>query len=116
MEKTDVFIIIVVCFVFVACVTTLLSVRKRKKQPDIVIFKAKWCHHCQLMAPEVNILKQSANVNHVSIAVLDADDDEIEVDKYGVDTFPHVLIYGQSYTGPRTAGSILSCAFQRRHR
>ncbi|KAH8739723.1 protein disulfide isomerase-related protein (provisional) [Cryptosporidium ryanae] len=84
-----------------------------KENPVVVVeFFAEWCGHCQAFAPEYEKIANALKGIVPFVAV----DDQSEMASYGIQGFPTVKIFLESfekpkdYTGPRTAEGLLNAS------
>jgi protein disulfide isomerase len=81
--------------------------------PFLVEFYAPWCGHCKSLEPEYEKAATALKAKGISIAKVDATQEEELASRSGVQGFPTLKVfkngmYIQDYKGPRTAEGIIS--------
>jgi len=81
--------------------------------PFLVEFYAPWCGHCKSLEPEYEKAATALKAQGISIAKVDATQEEELASKSGIQGFPTLKVfkngvYIQDYKGPRTAEGIIS--------
>ena len=80
-----------------------------QEKPTLVLFKAEWCGHCRNFKPTWEAMKNS--LTNVEFKTYDADKDEVEMSKYGVEGFPTIILENDNktieYNGDRTVDNII---------
>lgn len=60
------------------------------EKPQLMLFKAEWCGHCRNFKSSWEALKQ--HVPEVDFVTFDADSNELEMQQYGVQAFPTLML------------------------
>lgn len=80
--------------------------------PNITLYYAEWCGHCQRFKPEWERLKKTAKDKYPSITVEDYEQGKNPevMRKAGINGYPTIKVNGKEYNGKRNAEEILKTA------
>jgi len=79
-------------------------------KPELYLFKADWCGHCNRFKPTWNDLK--SNYNKIKYNEFDADENKDIMKKFNIKGFPTIMLKHDNkmieYNGDRDINSILT--------
>lgn len=70
----------------------------RSELPVVVDFKAAWCGYCKRLAPVIDRLEEAYR-GKLRVAMVDVDELAALTEKYGVDTYPTLILFKDGKPG-----------------
>lgn len=78
---------------------------------EILKFEAEWCGQCKALTPILN--KVISNHKDITLKIIDVEDDEDAVSKYGVRNLPTLIFKNDSKELKRTTGVLTAEALEK---
>jgi thiol-disulfide isomerase/thioredoxin len=86
-----------------------ISLKGGSNKSELYLIKADWCGHCKMFKPTWAELQNK--VKSVDYVTLDADKDKTEIEKYGIQGYPTILLKSKQqvieYNGSRDYNSLV---------
>lgn len=81
------------------------------KKPELYLFKAEWCGHCQNFKPEwEKLIKNNNFKNKINFITMDSDKNKKEINEWKIEGYPTIIFKKDNkaieYAGNRSINAI----------